>query len=79
MLCFQEQVTLDHLCGLSFSLSVFLSYRREYLVSGNAPLVSYHCGKTGDYLVTPGEKGDAEIHGNSSKGTQEDAFLHFYF
>lgn len=59
--CFQEQVTLVHLCGLSFSLSVFLSYRWEYLVSANAPLVSYHCGKTGYYLVTPGRKGDAEM------------------
>lgn len=56
MRCFQEQVIPDHLCGASFSLTVFLSYRWEYLVSANAPLANYHGGKTGYYLVTPEAK-----------------------
>lgn len=64
MRCFQEQVIPDHLCEASFSLTVFLSYGWEYLLSAKAPLANYHCGKTGYYLVTPEAKGDAEKHGN---------------
>ena len=43
---FQEQVIPDHLCGASFNLTVFLSYRWEYLAWASAPLANYHCGKT---------------------------------
>lgn len=46
------------------------------LLSAKGPQTSYHYDKTGYYLVTPGEKGDAD---NSSKGTQENAFFFKFF